>query len=734
MISSLRTVTRAEEQARKATVGGTAGVPGRDHTGRNLLLGGAAVAGAHRIGEFGKESLVKYREQDNQYRYLRAVADMNEKQAQPFLDQAISGSANSKYNDIEWLKTQRNLLSKGLTPRQVLSITPSTAHVGQAMGISMDEAANLMEGGMFGFNKERNTENAKEAADRIVKASKVSGMDADDIKQIYKYGAAPARLAGISEPTLLGFGAMAKKSNMGGDEAGVAFRALTKNLYSPTRDAQRAMAAAGIDYSQYQYAPKQMDVEGFIRRAGIEYGKEFDPDAQNRLRKIFANQNLTSDPVKYGAAVTDVLQEQFPGREDAQTRKSLAGLAQSYRNASVGGVDANRLMNDIEKHGDNLQLMNAIFGSKQGGRLASVFGDDPEFKRKIDQINTDSAGYASRISDERMAGFDGAVSRFESAVMNMQTAIGRSFDKTGPNGEPGTLTNLANIAGKLAQGFAELDSRTVQATATLGAIGALWGGAKGVSALAGGFGLSTSAKLLDEAAMHLMGVGGGVPGTPGGGKGRGFRRGLGGRLLHSAPIAATAAELADWAHDTEKAHGGGQQPGADSAEGYDSILGSPRPRPFVPEAPKQYDAFKDALEEHRRASQPGWTVSAPQKAFPMTGAGGATAGVEGPAFPGLTGGVDQIGASLQSGAGQASAAGASTAQAYHEGLVGQLQQTLSAVQSIVQQIMGTLDFSASPHINSTGDAGASAPRRQSSLGAYDHGRASASSWVGGPST
>ena len=236
-------------------------------------------------------------------------------------------------------------------------------------------------------------------------------MNADDIKAIYKYGATPARLAGISEPSLLGFGAVAKKANMGGDESGVAFRALTKNLYSPTREGKEAMMAAGIDYSKFQGAPKAMDAAGFARIAGIEYGKEFDPAAMQRLQKVFADKNMTSDPVKYGSAVTDILQEQFPGREDAQTRKSLAGLAQRYRNASVSGVDANALMNQIAQHGDNLQLMNSIFGSKQGGRIAAAFANDPELKEKIRQINQDSSGYAKNISDERMAGFDGAVSQ-----------------------------------------------------------------------------------------------------------------------------------------------------------------------------------------------------------------------------------------------------------------------------------------------------------------------------------
>jgi hypothetical protein len=105
--------------------------------------------------------------------------------------------------------------------------------------------------------------------------------------------------------------------------------------------------------------------------------------------------------------------------------------------------------------------------------------------------------------------------------------------------------------------------------------------------------------------------------------------------------------------------------------------------------------------------------------------------VKGPEFPNITGSVQQIGAQLQGGAGQASSAGAATGAAYTEGMQSQLEPLKSYVQQFVQEIMGMLDFSASPKISPTGDAGTSAPRRTSSLGGYDHGRASAAGGAAG---
>jgi hypothetical protein len=51
-----------------------------------------------------------------------------------------------------------------------------------------------------------------------------------------------------------------------------------------------------------------------------------------------------------------------------------------------------------------------------------------------------------------MAGFDGAVSRFEGAVKNLETAVGRAFDK---DGKGGLLTAGMDWAGSATQWMAE---------------------------------------------------------------------------------------------------------------------------------------------------------------------------------------------------------------------------------------------------------------------------------------
>jgi hypothetical protein len=122
------------------------------------------------------------------------------------------------------------------------------------------------------------------------------------------------------------------------------------------------------------------------------------------------------------------------------------------------------------------------------------------------------------------------------------------------------------------------------------------------------------------------------------------------------------------------------------------------------------------------AKPPSWTVNQPQKSWPMVGAGGATAGVEGPDFPSVTPGLGNLQQQLQSAGNGAGEAGSKAAGDFGAGFLGQLEETVAKAGQLIEQLRGMMDFSASPRINAVGDS--SPPQRSSSLTNYDHGRAS----------
>ncbi len=472
-------------------------------------VAGAGIYAGYKARHFLAESGRTYREFDKERRFGKAVMGLSDADQAPLVSQAIHMGATTKYNDIQVLEAQRELAARGVSKNTVMGMMPSAANLGMALDLKLPDAVKQMEGAIFGFKKNIETTAdalaaARQTADLQVKAAKISGMTPEDITQAYKYGATPARLAGVSEQTLLAFAGISKKANMGGDESGVAFRSLMATAQSPTRGAKEALLANGLDFKNYQKNRDQLLLDPFVQNVAAQYGVKLNKKAQAGLGSIFTNKELISDPAKFTPAVLKLLGGALGG-DDAKSKRSIAGMANRYRSASMDGIDTNAFIRDLMlKIPGNLQLANAIFGAKQGGRIASALGDPATFKKMIKDLTEGSDGYAANIAGERMAGFDGAVSRFEGAIKNLETAIGRSFDN---DGKGGLLTGAVDTVGKLAQSFAELDSKTIAVGTAFGALaaggGAIYGGVKLLSALSGGFGLQTSALALDGSAAAL---------------------------------------------------------------------------------------------------------------------------------------------------------------------------------------------------------------------------------------
>ncbi len=500
---------------------------------RRVAIAGAAAYGghlaAHGVRHATRSTLHTYREFDKERRYGKVVMGLSDAEQKPLVDQAIHMGATTKYNDVQVLEAQRDLAARGLTPDQVMGVIEPAANLGQSLDLDLPSAVKQIEGALFGFKRDLSTRAsaiaaARKTADRQVAASKASGMTPEDLTQLYKYGATPARLAGLSEANLLAFGGIAKKANIGGDESGVAFRQLVASLVRPTRVAKEAMLANGLNFKNYQQMPDKLAIRPFVENIAASYGIRLNKRTQLGLRSIFANKDLINDPAKFAPAVMSYLKGTLGGR-DAKSLKSIAGAANRYRDASVGGLDINSLMRDLlTKIPGNLQLANAIFGPKQGGRIATALGDPATLQHILDIVQDKSEGRAEEIAKERMAGFDGAVSRFEGAIKNLETAIGRAFDA---DGSGGFLTQATNWLGQATQWLAEQNPKVVGGAAAAAGLGGL--GLAGYTAyrflniLTTGGGLTASAVALDGSAAALSAAaaklaGGSIAGLPAGGK------------------------------------------------------------------------------------------------------------------------------------------------------------------------------------------------------------------------
>jgi hypothetical protein len=211
-----------------------------------------------------------------------------------------------------------------------------------------------------------------------------------------------------------------------------------------------------------------MDATMFAKSVAQSYGVELDKSAVGALQKLFNNPALVGDASKFMPAVMGLLGDHLGG-DDAKSKKSIAGMARNYRDASMGGVDTERLFADVMKAiANSPSLANAIFGSKQGARIKAAMGDPELFLHKLDELKNHSEGFAQKVSDERMSGFDGAVSRFENAVKNLETQVGRSLDN---NGKGGMLTYFTDKLASSIQAMAEAPAWVSQVGVGLTAAG-----------------------------------------------------------------------------------------------------------------------------------------------------------------------------------------------------------------------------------------------------------------------
>lgn len=488
-ISALRAVQR--EQAAFAR---SSKKNGEGAEGRGLAAGIVGGYIAHSTAHFAKESLETYREFDKERRFGKAVMGISDSDQSPLVAQAIHMGATSRYNDIAVLEAQRELAARGLNKESILGMIPAAANLGQSLDLSLPDAAKQMEGAFFGFKKDLSSveaaaASARQTADIQVKAAKISGMTPEDLLQVYKFGATPARMSGVSEQMLLAFGGISKKANIGGDEAGTAFRALMAAAQSPTYGAKTALLANGLDYSKYQSKIGALDVDPFAKNVAAQYGVVLSKKATAGLKQVFSDPKLLNDAALFTPAVTKLLTGQLHGK-DAKSLKSIATMANRYRNSAGGGADVNAFLADLMmKLPGNIKLANAIFGSKQGARIANALGDPETMRAMIEQLTNHSDGYAEKIAGERMEGFDGAVSRFEGATKNLETAIGRAFDES-KDGKSGFVTQFTNTAGQFVQALAEAPPALVRLTTEAGAAAAAFAGLKGLEALLGGFGLT----------------------------------------------------------------------------------------------------------------------------------------------------------------------------------------------------------------------------------------------------
>ena len=471
------------------------------------LAGVAGYKAAHGVAHGAEATIETYRDFDKYQRQTQAFGNFSDAEMAAIVSMAIHKSAGTKFNDIQWLQGAKALGGRGVKSGSVMGILPEAANYGQAMSTDLPEAVAALEASIFAFQRDLSTpDKAKAAARRTsdlqVAAAKSFGLTHEDIKGGYEYGALGAQLTGLSEEKLLAFMGLGKKLNISGDAQGNAWRAMTSKFLAPTKKGRESLSAVGINYGDYQKMPERLSVDNFASSIGQQYGVKLDKRSRSRLEGTFTDRKTFSDPTAFAIAVREALKGQV-GINSAKDMNKVAGSAERFRQTNVEKVDVNGLLTALmdKIKGGNLALANAFFGEKQGSRVMAALRDEDLWNKSVHKLEETPDGKAEGVAQQMMAGFDGAVSRFENAIKNLETSVGRAFDA---DGKGGFLTGLADVAGRATQALAELPPRALAVGASLTALAGSAAGIRGAYTVTKGLvGFSGGAAALNGSAVAL---------------------------------------------------------------------------------------------------------------------------------------------------------------------------------------------------------------------------------------
>lgn len=388
---------------------------------------------AHSVGRV----VETYRDFDDKRRYQKAILGLTDEQQQPFVDQALRMGAHTPFNDIQVLEAQLDLAQRGVDKEFIRPIVEMAADYAQAMGSRLPEAAKTIEGILFSTGKHMGDmgsalKEAQRAVDFSVKLAKIGGLDNEDIKQFFKYGGQPGSVAGFSDPVLGAMAAMMRRSNIRGDESGVAVRSFAANLVSPTKKGIGALQAMGIDYNSFVRTPGALSPDNLDMMTATTFGRHLTARQKTQLGAIMADPDKIASREDFVADVTKIVGSTFDknkkGELKATDAAKIAKMAGTFWQNSLASVDTEGLLRAIIASNPSLAQANAVFGSRQGGRFMSIGGKLEMFDDYVKRLQEVGPGFASHIAEERMAGFSGALTRAEGAVKNFETAIGRAND------------------------------------------------------------------------------------------------------------------------------------------------------------------------------------------------------------------------------------------------------------------------------------------------------------------
>lgn len=514
-ISALRTVKREQAAFYKAQTAAGGFSPG-------AAAGIAGLYAGSRAKQFAGATLRTYRDYSDVNAIMRPVLDLTPAEQDKLKAQQRALGVASRYSPSKIAEAQKLLGERGIgqTPETRGLIQPYVEHAinyASAMNVELPDAIKTLEAYMFSTGKLKGVtdpEKARKVMQRVTDyathLSKISGLPDSEISSFFEYGGLSGSQAGLSDETVGAIAALMKRNQISGEKAGVAMRAISAKLVSPTKKGLSALSSMGINYDDYAKLKGGLSGENVALAVQREFGQKLAQEQIDRINAMIddPDKTLATNRGDFVQNVGEVVAEKFKrtkngtlAAKDAQAISKTLG--QMHGMASE--VNAEGLLDAIAGAKATLAQLNAFFGFQQGSRAGAALSNKGELDEKRKQLAETKTGYARDIATERLNSFAGAVSRLEGSIETFQIRIAESFDD---KGKGGALTGFVNALEKATNILIGLPDGLTRLGVEAGALAATLATLRGFGAITGALGGAGAAAKIGagSAALGTAGI------------------------------------------------------------------------------------------------------------------------------------------------------------------------------------------------------------------------------------
>jgi len=408
---------------------------------------------------------------------LQAVTQMTHEQRK-----AVEAAARSQIgNPVNNLRAGLDLGRTGLAPDEIAAGLPIAVRLARSDPESVDQAqaadivTNILKGMRMPIGE------LGRAADVIAYAAAQSSSDVRLMGESFKYAGPLAARAGTSiEEAAAAFMTMAD-AGIKGSESGVAFRSMLVRMIKLPKPAAAVLARYNMqisDYVKLSNAPSGQGIINSLKASGIAAG-----GAASELDRILGSNLAGADLVE---ALTSAVSRGIEGGADAVDREMLSTVISDALIGSADKINWRKFIADARAKGWTTGDIVNFFDTRQGARLATLFGDDLENTLSKMKGQGGSSGWLDKMFALQNQGVVGSMQRLAQSMGKLIITIS----------EAGVIDTAANAIDKLANGISALGKSNpallkfgtyaVLALAVLGPLGWLMGGVVAGFRLLGG--------------------------------------------------------------------------------------------------------------------------------------------------------------------------------------------------------------------------------------------------------